>query len=204
MTPIVDKERYEMTVKKTFWDIYYWIQAQVEFNGKVPEYEIILKRYKHYDKEIIEEGIAFYKSQSQTPVRKSNFNRSGLKMDKKERLEAINKLITFISERGRRFFYCKSKDRTAYMKIKNGRVYFVDDYTEEDVYAYTHYTDRNGFSHGGTLWAMVCDFSEYIRKGNDANGSHGYSGLYSEYWGYDDESTKEIIIYARELGYLTK
>jgi hypothetical protein len=52
-----------MAAKKTFWDIYYWILAEVEFNGKVPEYEIILQRYKNYDKEITEKGIAFYKSQ---------------------------------------------------------------------------------------------------------------------------------------------
>jgi len=122
--------------------------------------------------------------------------------DKNERLETVNALIKFISERSRRFFYCNSKNRTAFMKMKSGYVYFVDDYTGEDVFAYSHYTDRNGFSHGGTLWALVCDFSEFIRKGNYPNGVHGYGGLYSEHWGYDDESQKEIIQFAKQIGYL--
>lgn len=126
-----------------------------------------------------------------------------MKPDKKERLEMVNQLIVFISERSRRFFYCKSKDRTAYMKLKNNRVYFVDDYTGEEVYAYSHHEDRNGFSHGGTLWALVCELSEFIRKGNDSNGRHGYGGLYSEHWGYDEKSHKEVIQFAKEIGYLS-
>jgi hypothetical protein len=51
-----------MPVKKTFWDIFYWIEAQFEFNGQVPGYESIRLRFKHYDKETIEKGIAYYKS----------------------------------------------------------------------------------------------------------------------------------------------
>ena len=129
-------------------------------------------------------------------------------MDKQERLEVVNKLIAFISERSRRFFYMKdtrlreNANNVAHMKLKGGRVYFVDDWTEEDVYAYPSYTDRNGFSHGGTLWALICDFSDFIRNGGNANGGHGYAGLYSEHWGYDEQSQKEIIQYAKEIGYL--
>jgi hypothetical protein len=123
-------------------------------------------------------------------------------MDKNERLEIVNKLIKFISERGRRFFYCKCKDRTAYMKIKNNRVYFFDDYTGEEVYAYPSYNDRKGFSHGGTLWGLVNDFREFISKGDSSNGKHGYGGLYCPHWGYDEESQKEIIKFAKEIGYL--
>lgn len=125
-----------------------------------------------------------------------------MKTTKQERLEVINNLILFISSKSRRFFYCKSKDRVAEMKLINNRVYFTDDYTGLNVYAYPSSSDRDGFSHGGTLWALVCEFSEYIRKGGYINGRHGYGGLYSEYWGYDEESHKEVIEYAKKIGYL--
>ncbi|MEX3623544.1 hypothetical protein [Viridibacillus arvi] len=129
-------------------------------------------------------------------------------MDKQERVEIVNSLIKFISDRGGRYFYKKdtllrkNANNVAYMKLKGGRVYFVDDWTEQDVYAYPNGKDRDGFSHGGTLWALICDFGDFIRNGGNTNGSHGYGGLYSEYWGYDDQSIKEVIAYAKEIGYL--
>ncbi|MGE7113926.1 hypothetical protein [Lysinibacillus sp. NPDC047702] len=127
-------------------------------------------------------------------------------MNKQDRLEAINKLIEFISERGRQFFF-REKNRvtgnpqTAYIKFKNERVYFVDAYTNEEVYAYSGFSHK-GFSHGGTLWALVCDFSHFIRTGKSSNGKHGYGGLYSGDWGHSDEIQQEIINYAKEIGYL--
>ena len=126
--------------------------------------------------------------------------------DKNERVEIINKLIKFISNRGRRFFY-KERNRmtgepqTAYMKCKNNRVYFVDAYTSKEVYAYSGFS-HEGFSHGGTLWALVCDFSVFIRTGKSANGINGYGGLYSGDWGHSNEIQQEIINYAKEIGYL--
>lgn len=123
-------------------------------------------------------------------------------MDKNERLEVVNQLIKFISERGRRFFFCKSKETTANMIIKNNRVYFVDDYTRNEVHAYPSHTGRDGFSHGGTLWALVCDFSEFIRTGKQSNGVHGYGGLYGSGWGHSDEIQNEIINFAKKIGYL--
>lgn len=125
-------------------------------------------------------------------------------MDKQERLVVVNRLIEYISERGRRFFFCKSKERTAQMILKNNRVYFVDDYTGAEVYAYPTYTDRKGFSHGGTLWALVCEFSEFIRTGKQVNGVHGYGGLYGSGWGHRDDIQQEIINYAKEIGYLKR
>jgi hypothetical protein len=123
-----------------------------------------------------------------------------MKLNKQERLEIINKLIKFISEKGRRFFYCKGQ--IAYMKLKNNRIYFVDDYTGKEVYAYPSYNDRKGFSHGGTLWGLVNDFREFISKGEFSNGKHGYGGLYSPHWGYPEEDMQAIRQYAKEIGYL--
>lgn len=121
--------------------------------------------------------------------------------NKNERVEIINKLIKFISERGRRFFYSGSNDRISSMILKRNRVYIVDHRTGEDVYAYEGFSHK-GFSHGGTLWALVCDFSFFIRTGESANGKHGYGGLYSGGWGHSDEIQQEIINYAKEIGYL--
>lgn len=129
-----------------------------------------------------------------------------LNNSKEERINTINKLIVFISERGRRFFYRKESmnrfPNTAYMKVKNGRVYFVDDYTHKPIYAYPSYPNQKGFSHGGTLWALVCEFSYFIRTGIPCNGKYGYGGLYSGGWGHSDEIQQEILNYAKEIGYL--
>lgn len=123
-------------------------------------------------------------------------------MTKEQRLDAINKLIQFISERGRRFFYSGSKDKVASMILKGNRIYFVDHRTGKEVYAYEGFS-HNGFSHGGTMWALVCDFSYFIRTGKSSNGKHGYGGLYSGDWGHSAEIQQEIIEYAKEIGYLT-
>lgn len=129
-------------------------------------------------------------------------------MSKQERLEAINLLIKFISERGRRFFYREEnqvtgKPATAFMKFRNNRLYFVDPYTNKDVFAYEGFS-KQGFTHGGTLWALVCDFSYFIRTGKSSNGKHGHGGLYSGDWGHSDEIQDEIIRYAKVIGYLKK
>ena len=128
-------------------------------------------------------------------------------MDKQERLEAINSVIKFISERGRRFFWTKrtinsDHENTAFMKLKNGRIYFVDNYTQQEIPVLDNGRDWNGFSHGGTLRALVLDFAQFIRTGKDTNGNNGYGGLYCGHWGHDDEIQQEIINYAKEIGYL--
>ena len=58
------------------------------------------------------------------------------------------------------------------------------------------------FTHGGTLQALVLEFSEFIRLGKEVHGKQGYRGLDCEHWGYDKSSQLEIIEYAKEIGYL--
>ncbi|UAL46822.1 hypothetical protein K7887_18445 [Sutcliffiella horikoshii] len=123
-----------------------------------------------------------------------------LKNQKEERLEAINKLIQFISERGRRFF--ETRGNLAFMKMKNGRIYFVDDYTQREIPVIKSYYDWKGFSHGGTLRALVLDFAEYVRTGNYTNGNNGYGGLYCRHWGHSEVVQQEIIDYAKQVGFL--
>lgn len=131
------------------------------------------------------------------------------KLTKEERIEIINKLIKFISERGRRFFYRKETllgkdtDFVAFMKLKNNRVYYVDDYTQTEIPIVSN-GNWQGFSHGGTLRALVSEFAFFIRTGIPCNGMHGYGGLYSGGWGHSDEIQQEIINYAKEIGYLKR
>ncbi len=128
---------------------------------------------------------------------------------KEERLEIVNKLIKFISERGRKFFCSNGTVKmdnvksVAFIKLKNGRIYFVDDYTKREIAVINNYRDWNGFSHGGTLRALILDFAEFIRTGKYSNGNNGYGGLYCRHWGHSEEVQQEIIQYAKEIGYLT-
>jgi hypothetical protein len=122
---------------------------------------------------------------------------------KEERLEVVNKIIREIASRGRKFFYSKTKDRYAEMVIEKGKVYFIDDYTGERVYAYnTVQNAHRNFSHGGTLWGLINDFREFIVKGEYTNHNNGYGGLYSPHWGYPKEDMQAIINLAKDLGYL--
>lgn len=126
---------------------------------------------------------------------------------KEERLEIVNKLIHYISEHGRRFFYTKGTytnvdiESVAFMKFKNGRLYFVDNYTETEI-PMTARSNWDGFSHGGTLRALVSDFAEYIRTGKYSNGNNGYGGLYCSHWGHSSDIQQDIIDYAKNVGYL--
>lgn len=122
---------------------------------------------------------------------------------KEERLEVVNKIIHEIASRGRKFFYNKHNDKYAEMVIEKGKVYFIDDYTNERVYAYnTGMNNHRGFSHGGTMWGLINDFREFIVKGEYTNHNNGYGGLYCPHWGYPKEDMEAIQNYAKELGYL--
>lgn len=87
---------------------------------------------------------------------------------KGQRLEHANQLIQIISSHGRRFFYSDKTKRTAFFFLNhNSRVYFVDEYTGKAIYTHkTTFTNKwSGFSHGGTLRALVEAMRDYIVKG---------------------------------------
>lgn len=129
-------------------------------------------------------------------------------MDKQGRLEIINDLINFISERGRQFFRTKVTalgkqiEIVAEMKLINGRVYYIDPYTRKQVAVRNTSTRWDGFSSGGTLRSLVLDFGDFVRTGENTNGNHGYGGLYSTGWGHSEEIQQEIINFAKKVGYL--
>lgn len=121
---------------------------------------------------------------------------------KEQRLETVNKLITKISSVGRRFFFNKKDGSVAYFKLENNRIYFVDDYTKESIYAYGPKYFRNGFSHGGTMQSLILEFSEFIQTGKCVNGKNGYGGLCCPYWGYLASEMFEIRSFAYDIGYI--
>lgn len=120
---------------------------------------------------------------------------------KEERLKAVNTIIREIANRGRQFFFTESV--YAEMILDKGKVYFIDDYTREKVYAYnTVQNNQRGFSHGGTIWGLVNDFREFIVTGKYTNGNNGYGGLYCTHWAYPEEDMQAIRQLAKQVGYL--
>lgn len=121
---------------------------------------------------------------------------------KEQRIEIVNNIIIKIGSVGRRFFYYKRDGKYGQFKIINNRIYYVDEYTKDVLYAYSYKHLEKGFSHGGTLNALVLDFSEFIRTGKYTNGKNGYSGLYCTHWGYSEVDMKDVQKHAKQLGYL--
>jgi hypothetical protein len=127
-------------------------------------------------------------------------------MTSEERIEVVNKIITEIAARGRRFFYSSKKDTVSKFVLegnKNKRLWYIDKYTQVKINPYpSNWRKDYNFSEGGTLWGLIHDFREYIITGKYSNGSHGYGGLYGTAWGYPEEDLEAIRSLAKELGYL--
>lgn len=134
---------------------------------------------------------------------------------KQARLEHANQLIRIIASHGRRFFYYGGSnvwnpetktstfvpaDRYASLELRNGRVYFIDSYSEKAVY--THPTpfgnDWRGFTNGGTLRSLVEDMRDYVLKGTPIPRwkiviqQRGHQDLEGNIWGYDVEGARAV------------
>lgn len=124
-----------------------------------------------------------------------------------KRIDLVNRLIREIGSRGRRFLYSKTYDRYAAFHWANGRLWYTDDYHGEPILMERGQEGKTrdqkyGFSHGGTLWGLVNDFSDYIFGDDDSNHNHGYGGLYCSHWGYPEDDMEAIRKVAMDLGYL--
>ncbi|MFS0858316.1 hypothetical protein [Paenibacillus taichungensis] len=120
-----------------------------------------------------------------------------------DRINLINNLIREIGGRGRRFLYSSKHERYAAFHWAGGNLWLTDDYTAVPLVMDKSLPDMHyHFSHGGTLWGLVCDFRDYILGDDDANHNNGYGGLYCPHWGYPAEDIEVIRAYATELGYL--
>ncbi|MBL3648413.1 hypothetical protein [Bacillus sp. RHFS10] len=113
-----------------------------------------------------------------------------------KRMNDINDLIKLIASIDRRIFYCKSKDRVAYFRFRT-KLFFVDDYTGEDVYPYQLGYRANGFSHGGNMWELINSFRHFI-----ITGKYGELRDYKEIWAYSYEGCMKIRQKAKEIGFI--
>lgn len=119
---------------------------------------------------------------------------------KEERLKAVNTIINEIAGRGREFFFEDGKGISYFYfdgEIRK-RLWFWDKRAGK-VNPYQLY---NQCSEGGTLWALIKDFKEFILTGKYTNGNNGYGGLYCPHWAYLEEDMKAIREIARKVGYL--
>ncbi len=115
------------------------------------------------------------------------------------RCERANKLIHFISERGRKFFH--GKDYTAFICINDlGRYYFFDDYSNQLIYMWNNRAWSRNFSHGGTLQALLISLKKYIQTGEDLKGIVPYRFSDDNIWGYPEVDVIQIEDYANQLG----
>ena len=124
-----------------------------------------------------------------------------------ERIDLINELMLQIGSCGRRFLYSHKHESYNKFYWGNNRLWLVDHYTGQpmNMVAGQHQPTQiqeSFFSGGGTLWGLMCDFTDYILGDDDSNGNHGYGGLYAQYWGYPEEDITAIREYAKSVGYL--
>lgn len=118
-----------------------------------------------------------------------------------KRMNDINKLIELISSLDREFFKtCNGLDMFVERKTT---VKYINGYTQKVLTIPNNdWKEIKGFSHGGTLTALVKDFKEFILTGKITDGKNGYSGLYCRSWGYSIQNMDKVIEFAKQIGYL--
>ncbi|OMF00440.1 hypothetical protein BK124_11430 [Paenibacillus amylolyticus] len=120
-----------------------------------------------------------------------------------DRIENVNSIIRKIGSLGRHFLYSEKHERFATFHWADGNLWLVDDYTGRPLLMSKSIPGEHyHFSHGGTLWGLVCDFRDYILGDDDANHNNGYGGLYCPHWGYPEDHMEFIREYAKSIGYL--
>lgn len=117
-------------------------------------------------------------------------------ISKAERLDVANAVLLAIARHGRRFFWSERRQRAARFALDRlGRVRLTDDYTGVPVLV-SRRSQWRGFSHGGTLRALVEAMAGYIRTGEPITGR--YFGPWPDWicdgdlWGYGAEAMKAL------------
>lgn len=154
-------------------------------------------------------------------------SKAQLRASRHERLEHANELIRIISSHGRRFFWSRGRsiwdkaakkavfvetNQVARFELRDGRLFYIDDYTQKAIYALgTGYRNKwRGFSHGGTLRALVEDMRDYILEGTPLHPGKivisqlGKPDLEDNIWGYDADSARAVRAAAYQLPILSQ
>lgn len=121
---------------------------------------------------------------------------------REERMLIVNMIIAEIANRGRKFFQCKDTGHISHFSLMGSRLWFFDKRGGKINPYPSQIRKDHYFSDGGTLWALMHDFSEFILTGKYTDGKNGYGGLFCSHWGYPDEDMQAIRKLALKLGYL--
>jgi len=124
-----------------------------------------------------------------------------------ERITIVNELIYEIATRGRKFFSYDECNRISYFASGEKTLYYVDRFTQTKIpmkkgQTQLSETYESHFCEGDSLLALVFEFRDFILGEKHTNGTHGYSGLFSTHWGYDEKDMIFIREKAKEIGYL--
>lgn len=125
-------------------------------------------------------------------------SKAQLRKTKPARLELANRIITIISEHGRRFYSTHAENRnldqpkvvSRFELAGNGKLWLVDKYTKRRVYV--AYEGRwRGFSEGGTLRSIVAHLRDWIVFSDPIPpalwGVCKDGAIRETHWGYDEE-----------------
>jgi hypothetical protein len=103
---------------------------------------------------------------------------------RRQRCEQANEVIRAIASCGRKFF-SHDKGLARFEVDERGRVWFCDDWSGKRVYTHVAWLGR-GFTHGGTLNALVRGMARYIVHGKPMR-PEWFDG---EHWGYGEDIAK--------------
>lgn len=110
------------------------------------------------------------------------------KTSKQSRLKNANQLIKKISSCGRRFFYYQGKIARLELS-EHGRIFFIDEYTENRIYTHNK-NDWRGFTGGGTLRSFIIMLKNYVLFDDKINVTYWNKmwGSFSQNpWEYGDD-----------------
>jgi len=128
-----------------------------------------------------------------------------MKLTREDRLVIANKFIKIISDHGRRFFYYDKENRVGYLKIKDGLVYYVSEYSGNEInFSQSLHNIARKFSHGSTLRALMIALRKYIQGKGKLPINH--LGPWNknivddgDLWGYGKEEMEKVRKECREL-----
>lgn len=127
-------------------------------------------------------------------------------MDKQTRIKVINLLINYLADHEKGLFRDEDENRTAHFKHDGRNLWFVDNYSNVAMRMtrspYKNKKQERYFSNGGTMWALIRDFTDFIYGDDNSNGNNGYGGLYCTHWGWTKEEMESMRDYAKGIGYL--
>ena len=120
------------------------------------------------------------------------------KEEKLERLATANKVIEIIAGHGRKFFstYTEGRsskldpERVSHFSIQNGKIWFIDKYSQKAIYVAYRRGRWRHFSEGGTLRDLVLALYDWIRGDPEGFQFHRFGPWPSwvcgdgDLWGY--------------------